>query len=54
VKHVLQRHGAELRIVSKLGEGSTFSCHFPNKHVLIRSQESENSADNRLEASPSR
>lgn len=29
VRHVLQRHGAELRIESIEGRGSTFSCHFP-------------------------
>ncbi|MGH8170921.1 MAG: phosphate regulon sensor histidine kinase PhoR [Steroidobacteraceae bacterium] len=29
VKHVLQRHGAELEIHSVLGKGSTFICHFP-------------------------
>ena len=29
VRHVLQRHGAELRIDSIEGRGSTFSCHFP-------------------------
>lgn len=29
VKHVLMRHGAHLTIDSQVGEGSTFSCHFP-------------------------
>ena len=29
VKHVLQRHGATLQVVSELGRGSTFTCHFP-------------------------
>lgn len=29
VKHVLQRHGAELRIESEEGQGSTFTCSFP-------------------------
>lgn len=29
VKHVLIRHGATLKIKSKLGEGSTFRCDFP-------------------------
>lgn len=28
VKHVLMRHDAELTVVSKLGMGSCFSCHF--------------------------
>lgn len=30
VKHVLNAHGARLRIESELGEGSTFSCVFPS------------------------
>jgi len=29
VKHALNRHEAALHISSKLGSGSTFSCHFP-------------------------
>ena len=29
VKHVLMRHGAQLSIDSQVGQGSTFSCHFP-------------------------
>jgi two-component system phosphate regulon sensor histidine kinase PhoR len=29
VKHVLQRHGARLEVQSTLGEGSSFTCHFP-------------------------
>jgi two-component system phosphate regulon sensor histidine kinase PhoR len=33
VKHVVQRHGAELRIESKLGEGSCFSITFPPGRV---------------------
>lgn len=33
VKHVLQRHGATLDIQSKLGVGSTFTCHFPPERV---------------------
>jgi len=31
VKHVLQRHGGQLQIKSRLGEGSTFLCHFPTQ-----------------------
>jgi two-component system phosphate regulon sensor histidine kinase PhoR len=34
VKHVLQRHGANLEIQSTLGTGSTFTCHFPARRVL--------------------
>ena len=33
VKHVLMRHDARLNIVSELGKGSCFSCHFPIKRV---------------------
>jgi two-component system phosphate regulon sensor histidine kinase PhoR len=33
VKHVLQRHGAELEVRSALGNGSTFTCHFPPQRV---------------------
>jgi len=33
VKHVLMRHDAKLNIVSDLGKGSCFSCHFPLKRV---------------------
>ena len=29
VKHVLMRHEGKLNIVSELGKGSCFSCHFP-------------------------
>ncbi|MGZ5007205.1 MAG: phosphate regulon sensor histidine kinase PhoR [Methylobacter sp.] len=33
VKHVLMRHDAKLNIVSELGKGSCFSCHFPLKRI---------------------
>src|ERR1700741_2452400 len=33
VKHVLQRHGARLEVQSRLGEGSTFTCHFPPERL---------------------
>jgi two-component system phosphate regulon sensor histidine kinase PhoR len=33
VKHVLQRHGATLEVVSTLGAGSSFTCHFPAARV---------------------
>jgi len=33
VKHVLMRHDAKLNIVSELGKGSCFSCHFPVKRA---------------------
>ena len=37
VKHALQRHDAQLTIVSREGEGSTFSCLFPKERVVFRS-----------------
>jgi two-component system phosphate regulon sensor histidine kinase PhoR len=36
VKHALQRHDGELTIVSREGEGSTFSCLFPKERVAHR------------------
>lgn len=36
VKHALQRHGGELEIRSREGEGSTFTCHFPANRVAER------------------
>ncbi len=36
VKHALQRHEGELSIVSREGEGSTFSCRFPQDRVVVR------------------
>jgi two-component system phosphate regulon sensor histidine kinase PhoR len=35
VKHALQHHGALLEVHSELGRGSTFSCVFPPRRVLI-------------------
>jgi two-component system phosphate regulon sensor histidine kinase PhoR len=37
VKHALQRHEGQLSIVSREGEGSTFSCRFPSERVVFRS-----------------
>lgn len=39
VKHALQKHGATLTIESKLGQGSTFGCLFPEERVAARSGE---------------
>ncbi|MFT7234777.1 MAG: two-component system phosphate regulon sensor histidine kinase PhoR [Methylophagaceae bacterium] len=36
VKHVLQRHGAILKISSDLGYGSVFTCYFPIQSVLSK------------------
>ncbi len=36
VKHALQRHEGQLRIRSREGEGSTFSCTFPRERVVVR------------------
>lgn len=38
VKHVLQQHNATLSIDSRLGRGSTFSCHFPRSEDAIPAQ----------------
>jgi len=38
VKHVLARHRGRLEIVSRVGQGSTFTCHFPASQ-LLRHQE---------------
>ncbi|MDO9620041.1 MAG: phosphate regulon sensor histidine kinase PhoR [Pseudomonas sp.] len=37
-KHVLLRHRARLDIASRLGKGSTFTCHFPMLQVVRRGQ----------------
>jgi two-component system phosphate regulon sensor histidine kinase PhoR len=37
VKHIVRRHGASLRIVSKLGNGSCFSIDFPLQEALQES-----------------
>lgn len=36
VKHALQRHGASLRIRSEVGEGSLFTCQFPDTRLAAR------------------
>ena len=35
VKHILESHEAELEIVSTVGGGSTFTCHFPLARVVF-------------------
>ncbi|MEY3613771.1 MAG: Phosphate regulon sensor protein PhoR [Pseudomonadota bacterium] len=35
-KHVMQRHGGELRIESVLGQGSTFKLVFPSSRVSVK------------------
>jgi two-component system phosphate regulon sensor histidine kinase PhoR len=37
VKHALQRHDGQLSIASREGEGSTFSCLFPQERLAFRS-----------------
>lgn len=34
VKHVVIRHGGQLKIQSRVGQGSSFTCHFPIDHVI--------------------
>jgi two-component system phosphate regulon sensor histidine kinase PhoR len=38
-KHVMQRHGGELRIESVLGQGSTFKLVFPHSRVVVNTAE---------------
>jgi two-component system phosphate regulon sensor histidine kinase PhoR len=38
VKHALQRHGAELEVVSEEGKGSRFTCHFPPDRVIAETR----------------
>lgn len=38
VKHVLLRHDAKLEVSSELGAGSVFTCRFPERRVVRRSQ----------------
>lgn len=38
VKHALTRHEAELHVYSKLGEGSTFTCRFPQDLCIEHTQ----------------
>lgn len=35
VKHALHRHGGTLEIDSVEGKGSTFTCHFPPRRVIV-------------------
>ena len=39
VKHALQRHGGTLRIKSREGAGSTFTCDFPPERIVTRQQQ---------------
>ena len=39
VKHVLARHGAKLEILSEVGKGSRFICHFPKERLLATEPE---------------
>jgi two-component system phosphate regulon sensor histidine kinase PhoR len=34
VKHILEHHEAGLEIISTVGRGSTFTCHFPPERVI--------------------
>lgn len=39
VKHALQRHEATLTIESRVGEGSVFTCEFPERRIAARGGE---------------
>jgi two-component system phosphate regulon sensor histidine kinase PhoR len=39
VKHILDRHEAKLEISSKVGGGSTFTCHFPPQRIIWQAEE---------------
>lgn len=36
VKHALQRHGAALHVESRVDEGSSFTCEFPDNRLVAR------------------
>jgi signal transduction histidine kinase len=36
VKHIMQKHGGNVRVESQLGKGTEFICEFPN-HILTQS-----------------
>jgi len=36
VKHVLLRHHGRLDVISTVGQGSTFTCHFPRSQLVQR------------------
>lgn len=42
VKHVLKRHNSELQITSRLAEGSTFFCDFPETQLIRTPPSQEN------------
>ena len=53
VRHVLQKHGGELKIESVEGRGSTFSCHFAPlrlvRESVAKATDSRYSAEQDLE-----
>lgn len=38
VKHIMQRHGGELQITSKLGVGTSVTCRFPPERIIGQPQ----------------
>ncbi|WP_432471382.1 phosphate regulon sensor histidine kinase PhoR [Amphritea sp. HPY] len=45
VKHVMLRHNGRLSIKSEIGQGSTFSCHFPKELLSSGSQRQPDDPD---------
>jgi two-component system phosphate regulon sensor histidine kinase PhoR len=45
VKHSLRRHEADLEVRSRLGEGSSFICHFPSHRLALSSTDRERKAE---------
>ncbi|MCG8324907.1 MAG: phosphate regulon sensor histidine kinase PhoR [Thiotrichales bacterium] len=43
VKHALSNHGASLKISSRLGQGSTFQCHFPKENLVYKTGSGQSS-----------
>ena len=53
VKHIAQRHGGNLQIASKVGQGSMFSISFPSERVSKKSADKiENPQQAAIDSTP--